>query len=96
MRGLFLIQSVGAIHESPVKAPSGRELAPKVTEGECKSQFTQAPFVIASQCHLPLGGRLYYGRFVNIPYANSNKYPYKKPPLCKGRWHGLSVTEGLC
>ena len=68
---------VGAIRESPVKAPSGRELAPKVTEGECKSQFAQAPFVIALQCHLPLGGRLYYGRFVNLPYANSNKYLYK-------------------
>ena len=19
-----------------------------------------------------------------------------KPPLCKGRWHGAAVTEGLC
>ena len=32
------LSEVGAIHESPakLKAPSGRELAPKVTEGEKK------------------------------------------------------------
>ena len=22
-------------------------------------------------------------------------YCYLKPPLCKGRWHGAAVTEGL-
>ncbi len=27
--------------------------------------------------------------------GNLNSFPYRKPPLCKGRWHGEAVTEGL-
>ena len=69
----------------------------------------RAPSVIASQCHLPPGGRLpcRSPEFVKdeldeMPLA-SRAYGMSAvvvrtapmPPLCKGGWHGVAVTGGL-
>ena len=38
------------------------------------------------------------GLFLDSPFSVSKKYAdctAPKPPLCKGRWHGEAVTEGL-